>query len=115
MGECALIYVRDYRSFGRYLQPEPPGSLAGRLCRLIGTPVTVYICGGGESGRGFSGILIEVTEECVRLVTSLPRAPQAGCAPPSGRAQRGPGFPGTSVLIPLRQVAALEYADTGGR
>lgn len=48
------------------------------LARHIGQTVTIFTTSGGESGRGFTGVLISVNPSFVRLVTQLGSAP--GCA-----------------------------------
>ena len=48
------------------------------LARHIGQTVTIFTTSGGQSGRGFTGVLISVNCNFVRLVTQLGSAP--GCA-----------------------------------
>jgi hypothetical protein len=53
--------------------------LIRRLSRFIGETVTIYTTSGGESGRGFTGVLIGITgDPIVRLVSAFGPAP--GCA-----------------------------------
>ena len=43
---------------------------------LIGETVTIYTTSGGESGRGFTGVLIGITgDPVVRLITEIGPAP----------------------------------------
>lgn len=42
----------------------------------IGKVITVFTQSGGCSGRGFTGLLTEVNDRFIRLVTSLPSAPR---------------------------------------
>lgn len=44
----------------------------------IGETVTIFTTSGGESGRGFTGVIIRVNARFVRLVTRIGPAP--GCA-----------------------------------
>jgi hypothetical protein len=53
-------------------------SFANDLARHIGQTVTIFTTSGGESGRGFTGILASVNCNFVRLVTQIGPAP--GCA-----------------------------------
>lgn len=57
----------------------PNGSnIARNLARNIGQTVTIFTTSGGQSGRGFTGILASVNDEFVRLITQIGSAP--GCA-----------------------------------
>jgi hypothetical protein len=53
-------------------------SLVSDLSRHIGQTVTIFTTSGGESGRGFTGILASVNNRFVRLITEIGSAP--GCA-----------------------------------
>ncbi|MBL4934786.1 hypothetical protein JK636_03320 [Clostridium sp. YIM B02515] len=48
------------------------------LARHIGQTVTIFTTSGGESGRGFTGILASVNNRFVRLIVQIGSAP--GCA-----------------------------------
>jgi hypothetical protein len=52
--------------------------LVNDLARHIGQTVTIFTTSGGESGRGFTGVLALVNDRFVRLVTQIGSAP--GCA-----------------------------------
>jgi hypothetical protein len=52
--------------------------LVNDLGRHIGQTVTIFTTSGGQSGRGFTGVLASVNCDFVRLVTQLGSAP--GCA-----------------------------------
>ena len=45
------------------------------LCRFLGQTVTIYTASGGCSGTGFTGVLISVDCECIRLLTSFGAPP----------------------------------------
>ncbi|MFL0245568.1 hypothetical protein [Candidatus Clostridium stratigraminis] len=53
-------------------------SIANNLARHIGQTVTIFTTSGGESGRGFTGVLASVNRGFVRLIVSIGSAP--GCA-----------------------------------
>jgi hypothetical protein len=53
-------------------------SLVGDLARHIGQTVTIFTTSGGQSGRGFTGVLASVNDRFVRLIVELGSAP--GCA-----------------------------------
>ncbi|MFL0252674.1 hypothetical protein ACJDT4_19860 [Clostridium neuense] len=48
------------------------------LPRFIGQTVTIYTTSGGESGFGFTGVLVAINNSFVRLITQIGPAP--GCA-----------------------------------
>lgn len=54
-------------------------SFIRNMSRFIGETVTIYTTSGGESGRGFTGVLIGISRDpFVRLLTEIGSAP--GCA-----------------------------------
>jgi hypothetical protein len=53
-------------------------NLVADLARHIGQTVTIFTTSGGESGRGFTGVLANVNCNFVRLITQIGPAP--GCA-----------------------------------
>ena len=61
----------------------PEGMLYGNdlgfmrdLSRYLGETVTIFTTSGGESGSGFTGVLVAVNEDFVRLVTAIGTAPE---------------------------------------
>lgn len=48
------------------------------LADWIGTTVTIFTSSGGQSGSGFTGVLLSVNEVFVRLITRI--GPPPGCA-----------------------------------
>ncbi len=48
------------------------------LCKYIGQTVTIFTKSGGQSGCGFTGVILGVNDCFVRLITSIGPAP--GCA-----------------------------------
>lgn len=56
----------------------PNGSFAANLANHIGQTVTIFTTSGGESGRGFTGVLASVNCDFVRLIDRIGPAP--GCA-----------------------------------
>lgn len=51
---------------------------AADLARHIGQTVTIFTTSGGQSGSGFTGVLVSVNPCFVRLITQIGSAP--GCA-----------------------------------
>lgn len=48
------------------------------LANWIGTTVTIFTSSGGQSGSGFTGVLLSVNEVFVRLISRI--GPSPGCA-----------------------------------
>lgn len=53
-------------------------SFVAELSRHIGQTVTIFTTSGGQSGSGFTGVLVAVNKCFVRLITQIGSAP--GCA-----------------------------------
>lgn len=53
-------------------------SFVDHLEEFIGETVTIYTTSGGESGDGFTGVVLSVNSAFVRLITRIGPAP--GCA-----------------------------------
>jgi hypothetical protein len=68
-----ILYIRKEK----IIMPDGFG-LAGNLARHIGQTVTIFTTSGGESGRGFTGVLASVNRCFVRLIIQIGSAP--GCA-----------------------------------
>jgi hypothetical protein len=51
------------------------GDFTHHLCDFIGETVTIFTTSGGESGAGFTGVVLTVNPVFVRLVTSVGPAP----------------------------------------
>jgi hypothetical protein len=54
------------------------GNFVPNLSNYIGQTVTVFTTSGGDSGRGFTGVLAMVNPSFIRLITQIGPAP--GCA-----------------------------------
>lgn len=72
--------------------------------------VTVFTQSGGCSGRGFTGLLVEVNRRFIRLVTSFPCAPRH----PFGRnidsrSDCCSGRLGTAIIIPLNKIVSFVF------
>lgn len=53
-------------------------SFAAHIAEFIGKTVTIFTTSGGESGEGFTGVVISVNNNFVRLLVTIGPAP--GCA-----------------------------------
>ncbi|MCX7923484.1 MAG: hypothetical protein N3B21_15965 [Clostridia bacterium] len=52
--------------------------LSLHIAKYIGETVTIFVAGGGAAGLGFTGILLDVNEIYIRLITQIGPAP--GCS-----------------------------------
>ncbi len=59
-------------------------SFKRHICRFIGETVTIYTASGGVSGCGFTGVILEVNCDFVRLVTEQGSAPTSPIDPSCG-------------------------------
>jgi hypothetical protein len=86
----------------------------------IGETVTIFTTSGGESGSGFTGVIINVSNDFVRLVTRI--GPPPGCALGNACCDRfnrrwNNGFGnngfirsvGSVIVIPLDRIAAVVF------
>ncbi len=81
----------------------------------IGKVITVFTASGGCTGRGFTGLLVRVERDFIRLITSIPSAP---CHPFGIRS--GNLFDdgcecrrrfGTVLIIPIRQIVCFAFNE----
>ena len=54
------------------------GNLAALLAKYIGETVTIFTASGGQSGAGFTGVILSVNDCFVRLITRI--GPPPGCS-----------------------------------
>jgi hypothetical protein len=54
------------------------GNFHALLSKYIGETVTIFTASGGQSGSGFTGVVLGVTDCCVRLLTRI--GPPPGCS-----------------------------------
>lgn len=56
----------------------PGGNFAALLANYIGETVTIFTSSGGQSGAGFTGVILSVNNCFVRLITRI--GPPPGCS-----------------------------------
>ncbi|MCX7708312.1 MAG: hypothetical protein N2484_00515 [Clostridia bacterium] len=56
----------------------PVGGWDALLCKYVGETVTIFTSSGGQSGSGFTGVLLSVNNCFVRLLTRI--GPPPGCS-----------------------------------
>ena len=80
------------------------------LKRLVGQTVTIYCTCGGCSGSGFTGVVICVDDNVVKLITRVGSAPTCAlgspCCGPCNRNYGGCCL-GSVTSIPLCNIAAV--------
>lgn len=54
------------------------GNFSALLAKFIGETVTIFTASGGQSGSGFTGVVLAVNECFVRLITRI--GPPPGCS-----------------------------------
>lgn len=83
------------------------------LCDLVGETVTIFCTCGGDSGAGFTGVVLGVYDCYVKLVVDFGSAPgcalgNACCGSNFRNRRNGCGYRvGSVVNIPLDQIVAL--------
>lgn len=100
----------------------PGGNFAALIANFIGETVTIFTSSGGQSGAGFTGVVLAVNECFVRLITRV--GPPPGCT--LGNACTGfnvgygcgPGYTGFTgghgVVAPASEIGALSAGGWDG-
>lgn len=87
-------------------------NLINTLISNVGRVVTVFTQSGGASGCGFTGLLVQVNCDCIKLVTELPCAPSQ----PFGLNINNQNFRknkccgnefGTTCVVPINSIASF--------
>ncbi len=74
---------------------------------MIGKPIIVFVDSGGVSGRGFTGVLTEVLNDRIKLITSFPSAPNRSMNRSCNK-KNSSRF-GTCTTIMLEHITAVTY------
>ena len=100
----------------------PGGNFAALIANFIGETVTIFTSSGGQSGTGFTGVVLAVNECFVRLITRV--GPPPGCT--LGNACTGfnvgygcgPGYTGFAggcgSVTPASEISALSAGGWDG-
>jgi hypothetical protein len=87
------------------------GNFLDDLKRFIGTTVTVFTTSGGESGSGFTGVLITVDPCFIRLVSRIGPAPEDPLTDRDRCRNRNKfNRVGSVVEIPIDRIAAFVHS-----
>lgn len=98
---CGNIKVKGSRI---YLNGE---SFLMSLARYISQTVTIYTVSGGQSGSGFTGVLLEVCKDHIRILTSTASPPACPFGDISGYSDEKTISLGSIAEIPLSKIAAF--------
>lgn len=75
-----------------------PSCLIESICRFVGQTVTIFTASGGVSGCGFTGVLLGVDNECVKLLCDIGAGPACAVGSPCcGNLRDNPGFFGNPL------------------
>ena len=66
------------------------GGFAALLSKYIGETVTIFTSSGGESGSGFTGVILSVNASFVRLISRI--GPPPGCSLGNACSNFGAGY-----------------------
>ena len=90
---------------------ETGGNIFDLLCTYIGETVTIYTTSGGQSGYGFTGVILSVNPCFVRIVTHIGAAPACAlgscCGAPNVGGIGNVRTVGSVTDIPLDRIAAI--------
>jgi hypothetical protein len=98
---CGNIKVKGSRI---YLNGE---SFLMSLARYISQTVTIYTVSGGQSGAGFTGVLLEVCRDHVRILTSAASPPAYSLGDSFEDNDEKPVNLGSIAEVPLSKIAAF--------
>lgn len=100
-------------------------NFVNHIARFVGEVVTVYTTSGGESGQGFTGVLLSANNNFIRLLTRIGPAPSCALGSccsgfrgtrengnvggESGRPNCGFSNTGSVVDIPVNRIASFVH------
>ena len=103
-----MIYIKDYQNINEQLFPDRRTDFCDVFECLKGKIITVFTDSGGVSGCGFTGLLTEVRENGIILLTEFPSPPTLpGCVSRVHSKKRRTDRFGTKTFIPLAHVCAV--------
>lgn len=101
-----MIYIKDYGSINRQLAENRRDGFAEALASLKGGVVTVFTRSGGVSGRGFTGMILEIRAGCLTLLLDACGPPDSGFSRSKSKSKKRSRF-GTKAVIPVSQICAV--------
>jgi hypothetical protein len=89
-------------------------SFMNSLRRYIGQTITIYTISGGASGSGFTGVLLDVCKDHIKILTGIASAPDcslgSSCMPRDNNVIRSASKDislGSMTEVPLDKIAAF--------
>lgn len=79
------------------------------LIKYIGQTITIYTVSGGESGSGFTGVLLDVKKDYIKILSKLASAPEIYADNSSSMVDEAGVSLGTITDIPLNKIAAFVH------
>jgi len=112
-----MIYINDYRSLNSLIGNKFPAPFDFRsvLTPFVGRTITVFVDIGGTSHSSFTGTLIDVLSDSIKLVSKLPLKPNLnihnnGIRFNRSRYCKAQGSRlGTNTYILINHITALAY------
>jgi hypothetical protein len=109
MEKMSLIYIKNYQALSELVAENQKKSRSYRsqLPTFIGKLITVFVDSGGASGSGFTGILVEILSDSIKLITAIPSVPpiRKNCHCKKNHSSQL----GTSTTIMLEHITAITY------
>lgn len=79
------------------------------LLKYIGQTIIIYTVSGGEKGLGFTGVLLQVTNDHIKLITELSSAPSNPLKDCETEIEEANISLGAITEIPLKKIAAFVH------
>lgn len=67
-----MLFIRDYGNLNALVSGLTQPTISGLLSSLKGKAITVFTESGGQSGGGFTGLLLAVGQSSIQLLTKRP-------------------------------------------
>ena len=106
-----MIFINDYRRPNLLDFAEQNSCYINelQLMSLKGKMIIVFVDSGGVSGNGFTGILVDVLSDRIRLLTSLPSAPRNNNSYRHFCEKCSQSSFGTYTIIMIKHITAITY------
>jgi ABC-type sulfate transport system substrate-binding protein len=79
------------------------------LIKFIGQTITIYTTSGGLSGHGFTGVLLQVSADQIKLLTKLESAPIVSFKDTFSHEEEDEASLGSITNIPINKIAAFTH------
>ena len=105
-----MIYIKDYRNLNGIAVNSQSYAFRSFLQESLGKTVTVYTTSGGASGRGFTGLLIDVFSDSLRILSN-PSYSSQSFSKTGKKGKNEKGFPlGRQTVIRIEHIVAISIA-----